>query len=100
MTWNGKPLAVGAINFLPDCASLKIDPGRVVDGVFEFRATAGAKRVEIWADREVAGQEHVKVMGLRAREQYMPAKFNGRTELTCTVAPDGPNTFRFDLTEK
>lgn len=81
VSWNGKPLPDGVINLFPeDGVKSKAYTGRIKEGKFELKATAGKKRVEIWANREKAGQANV-VMGLRAHEQYLPAKYNGATVL-------------------
>ena len=95
--WKGQPLPEGYVNFAPgEGQSLKVDAGQITGGAFVFRSTAGAKTVEIWANREKAGQTN-KVMGMREKEQYIPAKYNSQSTLKANVTPEGPNEFTFKL---
>src|SRR5437762_8595277 len=75
VAWKGQPLPDGYVIFSPsDGQSLKDDAGKITAGAFVFRSTAGPKTVEIWANREKPGQTN-KVMGMREKEQYIPAKY-------------------------
>jgi hypothetical protein len=97
VAWKGQPVPDGYVNFLPgDGQSVKVDAGKIEGGAFVFRSTAGPKTVEIWANREKPGQTN-KVMGLREKEQYIPAKYNSQTTLKADVTPEGPNQFTFKL---
>jgi hypothetical protein len=95
--WKGEPVTDGYVNFFPDGGQpVKADAGKIANGAFVFRSTAGPKTVEIWANREKPGQTS-KVMGMREKEQYIPAKYNSQSTLKAEVTPAGPNQFTFKL---
>ena len=97
VAWKGQPVPDGYVNFSPEGGqSVKVDAGKITDGAFVFRSTAGPKTVEIWANREKPGQTN-KVMGMREKEQYIPAKYNSQSTLKADVTPEGPNQFTFTL---
>lgn len=99
VTWQGAPLPDGHVVLNPDGQNIRPDAGPIVNGTFDFRATEGAKRVEIWANREKPGQEKNKVMGLREKEQYIPKRYNSETTLRLEVKSSGENQYEFVLTE-
>ena len=94
VTWNGDPIERGNISFYPTDPSLRPDAGAIVDGKFQFRASPGEKRVEIFADRPVGKPD--KVMNLQRYEQFIPTRYNEQTELRATVSK-GSKAFQFDL---
>ena len=69
-----------------------------MDGKFEFRASAGDKRVEVFADRPIGKPD--PVMKLQRYQQFIPTRYNEETELTATVEPRGDNSFDFALESK
>jgi hypothetical protein len=95
VTYNGQPLPIGDIYFVPEEAEYGTDAGKVKDGQFHFRAKEGKKRVEIRAARPVPGKKAAD--GLPYYEVYLPAKYNDQSMLTAEVGPDGPNSFEFKL---
>jgi hypothetical protein len=97
VTFNGQPIPEGTINFLAEDGRIAPDSGRIFNGEYLVQVKAGRKKVEVYAHREVPGQQNIQVMGLRARESYIPLKYNVRSELRCEVTPQGPNEFNFDL---
>lgn len=99
VTWQGQPLPDGHVVFKPDGQNIRPDADKITNGEFAFRATQGAKRVEIWANREKPGQEKNKVMGLREKEQYIPKRYNSETTLKIEVKTTGENQYEFVLTE-
>lgn len=97
VTWEGDPIGKGMINFFPTDPSKRPDGGPIIDGKFEFRASIGDKRVEVFADRPVG--EPDPVMKLQRYEQFIPTRYNEQTELTATVEAKG-DTFEFALESK
>ena len=60
--------------------------------------SAGPKRVEIHADREVGAPD--PVMGIVPREAYVPDRYSSSNSiLRAEVEPGGENRFHFELDE-
>jgi hypothetical protein len=97
VNWNGAPLGDGSIVFMAADGKTVAAAGTIRDGRFAFRAQAGKKKVEIRAVREVG--EVIPAMGVKARQSYIPARYNAQTILVAEVAPDGENQFKFDLSD-
>jgi predicted small lipoprotein YifL len=95
VSMDGQPLATGKIFLIDPETHLDADVGDIVDGQFEFRAQAGAKRVELRAERKTGQQSH---FGGEVTEEALPARYNSESELTVEVTQDGDeNEFAFDL---
>ena len=97
VTWEGAPLPDGDIIFEPTDGGVP-DHGKIVEGKFDLRATAGAKKVSIMATKAAA--EVDPSMGAAPQVSYIPLRYNAQSELTATVDPEGENRFTFALTEK
>ncbi len=101
VTFDGAPVADGEIRFLPIDGNGAADATRIIAGRFETTATAGPKRVEVTATREVPGKmvESAVNPGQMepAIEEYIPAQYNTDSTLGEEVNAAGPNTFTFDL---
>ena len=98
VTWNGKELPEGDIIVESLEASADQSAGKIVNGAFKFQATAGKKKVRIFASRDTG--EFDKVMNTKIREMYIPERYNHETKLEETIAANNDNRFKFDLTEK
>ena len=100
VTLDEEPLAEGQIVFEPLSADgTRPSSGPVVQGKFSFTIEEGMKRVRITAEREVG--EADPVMGARRRENYIPLRYNERSELTAEVTADAEgNVFNFPLKSK
>ncbi len=98
VTLDGEPIPEGYISFAPLMRGETPVAGKVEAGKYSVYATAGEKKVSIQASRFI-GPEN-PIMGLRAKEQYIPERYNLATVLTETVDPDGENQFNFDLKSK
>lgn len=87
VTWEGEPIPEdhhGYVTLTPVDPSSPPDAGPIgPGGQFDFRATPGEKRVEILITRPVG--EVIEAMGAAAHEQYIPTRYNEKTELTMTV---------------
>ena len=95
--FDGKPLPEGEILFLPDNPVHGPEAGKIKNGHFALRATAGSQRVQIRAARLIPGAAPSPRGNVPATEEYVPARFNSATVLTAEVRPEGPNAFKFDL---
>lgn len=95
VTFDGQPVEEGYITFKPADGRSAPASEKIVGGEYRLQATAGAKRIEIKGQRFI-GPENA-VMGARAREQYIPARYNLDSELEEEVTADGENRFDFDL---
>jgi hypothetical protein len=99
---NGELLATGSISFVPaEGVNGPASGGLIADGKYRVAramgVAVGKNRVSI---RSVAKTGR-KVAGLKGdsedeRRQVIPAKYNERTELICTIHP-GSNEVDFDL---
>jgi hypothetical protein len=98
VTWEGHPIPTGHITFTPVDPTIGPDAGKIDNGSFRFRASPGAKKVEVFADRPLG--EPDPVMKVVAHEQYIPRRYNEQTELTAKVEAGGRNQFDFDLASR
>lgn len=96
VTMDGAPLAEGEIIFIAPDNSATPSAGPIKDGRFQFRATAGAKKVQVNATRDTGRVSE----GAPVRESIVPERYNTKTELTADVKPKVPNEFKFELTSK
>ena len=98
VTWEGTPIPAdqnGFVTLTPIDASVAPDAGPIAeDGTFSFRASPGEKKVEILISRPVG--KTVEAMGMSPQEQYVPERYNEKTELTATIE-EGANELKFDL---
>lgn len=98
VTFDGQPVAEGQIVFRSAEGSSASWAGAIKDGRYALAATAGKKRVEITATRQVqTAQDSPSGQGAFTFESYIPAKYNSQSELTVEVTPEGPNEFDFSL---
>jgi len=98
VSWNGAPLAKGDVTFEATDGAATPGAGKIVNGEFKFRVTAGKKVVRIYSERETGKAD--PVMHGSWREQFLPDRYNAQSILTEEVTPGGPNRFVFALTEK
>jgi len=97
VTWNGEPIPAGNISFFQVDGNSNEVGGTITNGKYDLGVPPGKCRVEIHASREKPGQKDT-VMGLRAREAYIPIRYNSKTILTAEVQENSKNEFSFDLT--
>ena len=95
--FNGEAMPDGYVVFTGGDSKIPPATGQIENGQYSLRATAGTHRVEVQASRFI-GPEN-PIMGLRAKEQYVPDRYNLESILTAEVTPDGDNSFPFDLTD-
>jgi hypothetical protein len=97
VTFDGNPMPDGYVIFTPEGGGTPA-ASPILDGKFALSATPGYHRVEIEASRFVGPKN--PIMGLQAREQYVPARYNSASTLRQEVRPQDTNAFDFDLSSK
>ncbi|MBA4188382.1 MAG: hypothetical protein C0467_10295 [Planctomycetaceae bacterium] len=96
VTLDGAPLAEGEIIFLAPDNSVTPSSGTISNGHFHFRATRGAKKVQINATKDSGKRE---MDGWVIRESVIPERYNVKTDLIVDVK-SGLNDFKFELHSK
>ena len=99
VTWQDVLIARGDIIFEPVDGSIIPSAGKIVDGKYRMRVTAGWQRVQIHASREVPGKID-PVMHSPVREDFIPERYNAKTTLKVEVREGGDNHWDFRLPEK
>ena len=102
VTYNGKPIADGRINFMPTKESAVPMSGAVIEnGQYRVDAKGGVPvgthtvRIEAYGGSPAPGQ----VLKPGSRPQYLPRKFNVNSQLEITIEPgSGEMTKNFELT--
>ncbi len=106
VSYDGEPVDVGTISFLPaGGADLHISGGEIVNGAYsvpeERGANAGNYRVEIrWSKK--TGQKYFDAdlqLENDARQEGLPPRFHEKSELTADVSA-AQTTFDFHLKSK
>ena len=102
---NEQPLAKGVITLFPSGSGTTVG-GEIVDGKFSLPRdrgpTPGKYRVEIVAFK-ASGKKEFDVdrnAQVDVEVQYLPAKYNTKSELTCQVEQNAKNDFEFKLDMK
>ena len=100
VTLGSKPLPKGDIIFQPTDPNLTPGGGAIVDGAYSLKVVKGDYQVKITASREIPGKT---IMGPSGKpdpvlEQYIPKKYNTKTELKATASKD-PTVADFGLNE-
>lgn len=105
VTLDNEPLQKGVITMFPAGAGTTVG-GEIVDGKFTLPRdrgpTPGKYRVEIVAFK-ASGKKEFDVdlnKQVDVELQYLPAKYNSKSELSCTVEEGGKNEFEFKLMSK
>jgi hypothetical protein len=83
VTLDDQPLPAGDIIFFPEEKEFGPDAGTITDGQYRVQVKGGKKKVQIRATRPVPGKKGP--MGEEAIEDYIPARYNARTELGVEV---------------
>jgi hypothetical protein len=97
VTLDGVPVSKGHITFYPADKSGDASSGKIEDGKYSLMTPAGAKRVEIIANRPVPAK--TDALGMPLVEQYIPPKYNIKSTLTVEVSAQRTN-HDFPLTSK
>lgn len=102
VSWNGSPVEVGTISFIPEAGPAAT--ADIVAGKYslpqEEGATLATQTVQIFGIKDLglieAGPPHPPGTKIEATEQYIPAKFNNSTKLTVEIM-EGDNQHDFAL---
>jgi hypothetical protein len=103
VTVDGAPLAEGFITFRALEGDTRGFGGRITDGGYRVEAFAGRARIEVTAARDVPGEFVSGGPGTEPqpkREQFIPRRYNEKTELEADIPPGGRHGLDFDLTTK
>jgi len=102
VTFDGAPMPVADILFVPQDTTLASEAGTIQDGKYEAHVTAGLQTVTIQATREVPGQTLRNASGdlISMRESYVPERYNTKSVLSVEIAENNQNKHDFHLTEK
>ena len=104
VTLDGKPLGEGTITFRPSrSGGGPTAGGQITAGRFSISAGDGLLpgdfRVQITAYRSTGRKKVWEVTGeeFEQAEQYLPARYNARSELSAQIKENGSNKFVFEL---
>jgi hypothetical protein len=105
VTYDGQPIDLGSIAFLPGGGDLRVSGGDIVDGAYSIEeargANAGKYRVEIrW--QKLTGRKAIDPGSgemVDERLEGLPAKFHQKSDLTADVS-GAQTTFDFELKSK
>jgi len=100
VTFDGAPLAEGAVRFVPVAADAPTSGATVAEGAFTAKVPFGQMRVEITAAKVVGTREMYEGMPdspvVNIVEELIPAKYNVRSKLTLDVK-QGSQEASFEL---
>lgn len=110
MTYNGHPVELGQIRLVPDQNTIAPTSGAaIIDGHYEINTKGGvpvgSHRVEIFGYEKGAspteqGSDLRSKAGMGVGRQYLPPRFNSKSELVLDVrSDDGAVTRDFALAE-
>lgn len=105
VTWDGEPLDLGTISFLPADGKQRVSGGQIENGQYSVSETEGANagkyRVEIrWAKK--TGKQRFDSdlqMKVDERTEGLPKKFNAQSTLSAEVSAT-QTKFDFELRSK
>lgn len=90
VTWEGKPVGAGVINFIDPTGQTAPASAKITDGRFEARTTPGAKTVQVYNQRD-AGFD--KAMNQVTFTNDVPPEYNAKSRLTFEVRPGDDNVY-------
>ncbi len=101
VTFQGEPVELGSITFMPVDGTGTTNGGEIVNGHFEVRVSPGEQAVQIYANRPDPKRKLSKEMEERGvdppTEQYIPEKYNRKSTLRVTISKENKQS-DFDLT--
>lgn len=82
-TWNGEPIADGDLELQPADGKGQIDGAEIKNGRFKLLTSAGPKKVSVFARKQVGMTEPTERIPNPEpiQHQFLPLKFNDRTEI-------------------
>jgi len=103
VTFDGSPLAAGAVRFVPVAGDAPTSGANISEGAFTAKVPFGQMRVEFTAAKVVGTRKMYEGMAespvVNIVEELIPAKYNVRSELLIDIQP-GTNHEDFALSSK
>ncbi len=94
VTYAGEPIESGSVVFDPVDGEGPSAMGGIENGVLSAEVTAGEKVLRISAVRTLDKKDQY---GEAITESYIPAKYNGDSQIRETISADGENKLAIDL---
>lgn len=103
VTFDGQPVANGAITFVKSEGGLVREGAVIKDGSFQARVPPGTYKIEVNAQKVVGKRKQRGFSGeveeVELTEELFPERYNTKSELREEIRP-GPNTIKLDLKSK
>jgi hypothetical protein len=98
VSFDGKPIEEGRIQFRNTGSDGRAYSGEIKDGNYQLMSEAGSMKVEVYASRVIPGKMQKSEDGemVPVREMFIPNKYNSQSTLTIEVKPQS-QTIPFDL---
>lgn len=92
VTYDGKRLQKGVVNFFPSDGQGRSASAVIAEGCYKVRMTPGRKKVQIEGFR-VIGKEHAQPTNpnspiIDKEEQMLPQRYNVQSQLTADITSD------------
>jgi hypothetical protein len=97
VTFDGQPIELGEISFVPVDGAGTSEGAVITRGEFSCEVHPGKKQIRIRASRPVPGKPADPLMG-PPREDFLPARYNDSSTMTEEIQSGQPNEFTFELT--
>lgn len=103
VTYDGQPLPTGTILLQDPNRAEKTYVATISEGIISGEATPGTKQLVVTAVRQATGKLEPSADGSgmeAATEQYLPERYNVKTELTTEIQPSRENVLTLELSSK
>jgi len=98
VTFDGKPLENGFVQFVPVDSKATPESGRIEKGVYRLDTKPGKVSVSVISTRLTGKMD--PVMGNPIEEMFIPERYNKKSELTAEVVSGKANEINFDILTK
>ncbi len=101
VTFNGEPVSTATLVLRDPAGQEKTCLAKVINGEISGESSPGEKIIEVTATRIAEGKTVPSADGIgkeQAIEQYIPEKYNVKSELKATISDKQPNQLMLDLT--
>ncbi|WP_437202027.1 hypothetical protein [Planctomicrobium sp. SH664] len=93
--YNKEPLESGTITFLAENQGTPSAQAMITDGMYTVKVPHGNKRVEINSSKWTG--KPYEEFGIKETIQFLPAKYNERSELRAEIGPKPELELNFEL---
>ena len=97
VTLDGQSIAEGRIRFIDPNMKRDADTGKIIDGKFQFKSTAGMRRVEIRVARDTGKKGDT---GAPLYEEVVAPEFNTESTLEVEVSATGKNSYELAVNSR